>query len=97
MSPHTGESGKFASPEERAATAKKIENICLQELSLKQLKAWLEEDQDAILNKVCKICCFLSFFLCAVVRKSDSIETEFLPSNSTLLSLHSIDPLIPLF
>ena len=34
------------------AKMKKIEALCLQELSLKQLKMWLEEDQDAILNKV---------------------------------------------
>lgn len=37
------------------AKMKKIEALCLQELSLKQLKMWLEEDQDAILNKVIHI------------------------------------------
>ena len=43
---------------------KKIETLCLQELSLKQLKMWLEEDQDAILNKVSIKSLLIVFFFC---------------------------------
>ena len=34
------------------AKAKRLESQCLGELSLKQLKTWLEEDQDKLTSKV---------------------------------------------
>jgi hypothetical protein len=40
------------SAEDRVARAKRLEAQCLNELSLKQLKAWIEEDEEAKTNEV---------------------------------------------
>ena len=38
-------------PEDRMLKMRRLETVCLQELSLKQLRAWLEEDEEARASK----------------------------------------------
>lgn len=52
----TGNSSSYETTEERTQKAKKLELQCLSELSLKQLKIWIEEDED---KKTSKVCLFL--------------------------------------
>jgi hypothetical protein len=47
-----GSSSRLESPEERQQRAKRLQTQCLNELSLKQLKAWIEEDEEKKTNKV---------------------------------------------
>ena len=59
----TGNSSSYETTEERTHKAKKLELQCLSELSLKQLKIWIEEDEDKKTNKVCPFIWVLLVFI----------------------------------
>jgi hypothetical protein len=69
-----GSSSRLESPEERQQRAKRLQTQCLNELSLKQLKAWIEEDEEKKTNKVRRPfvqVCVCPCFSCTAVHSID--------------------------